>query len=181
MQQVYRRQGLSFLLIGVLFWQCAGSLLLFQCTLHQHRRETFYQLAAADFTLPLKTLSWHKNHPNPTIRWVNTREFRYNGKIQDVVRRTETDTTITIFYLTDETEENLLTQWGNRFYFDQPLGESSQNYHLLGWTLWGQSYLPSTFSPGMFALLSKVTSVRSMMGFVLFGIGVKPPTPPPWK
>lgn len=180
MQQVHRRHVLGFLLIGVLLWQCAGSLLLLPFTLHQHRRQTFYQLAAADFTLPLKTLSWHRNHPNPEVQWVNSREFRYQGHIQDVVRRLETTTTITIFYLTDEAEESLLSQWGSRFLSDSPLRQLPHNHYLLGWLLWGQSCLPPTISPGLLMLLSMAKVVQSTMVFFLSGRGIQPPTPPPW-
>jgi hypothetical protein len=102
MRIVFAKILLLFMLL-----QAAGYIFVFEIQKHEIRREIKQQIKAGVPETELVLLKILEGKPNPAFQRVDEHEFRYDGKMYDIVRQKSHGDTTWYYCLADEKETQL--------------------------------------------------------------------------
>ncbi len=157
--------------------QAAGYLFVFEIQKHEIRREIKQQIKAGVPETELVLLKILERKPDLTFQHVDKHEFRYDGKMYDVVRQESHGDTTWYYCLADEKETQLFAHLEELVKRDMRQNSERQQRIERLLSLFGQLF----FSPHDEASL---VDAREEMASSHYCFGLKiwidpPPTPPP--
>ena len=104
------RRFISFLLLVFIFFETAGTLVIFELQRFQIRREVKQHLKAGVEKIDLVLLKIPiilEQQPNKNFRRIHKGEFRYRGRMYDIVRQENHGETTWYYCISDEEETQL--------------------------------------------------------------------------
>ena len=101
------KSTVSFFLLIIFLFNTIGYFVVFKISQNQIRKEVKREIKMRLNDSDLHTIVFNKNELR-TINWVKTdKEFFHNKELYDIVRTSETETTITYYCINDKQEEQL--------------------------------------------------------------------------
>jgi hypothetical protein len=171
------RRAFSLFLLFLMLFQTAGTLFVFRIQQHKIRREIKQQIKAGVPEAELVLFKSHEGKPNPAFQRVEKHEFRYAGKMFDIVRQESHGDTTWYYCLADEKETQLFANLDELV--KQDMSGNSQHrkhvdelLHLLG-------VLYFTHSHEEYFICSNSQKTATFFFFSLKTWDFPPTTPPP--
>lgn len=169
----------TVLLLSMLF-QAAGYLFVFKIQQYQIRQEIKQQIKAgvpeAELVL-LKIPKTLEEKPHPTFQRIDKREFRYDGKMYDIVRQEGHGDTTWYYCLSDEKETQLFANLDELV--EQDMTENPQHRKQIDALLYLLGALYCSHKTEDIFIFSNEQSVATLFFFSLKTWDFLPSTPPP--
>jgi len=100
---------LSVFLCGLLIYNSLGYLVVFSVMRMAIRHQMWSQLSTLSDD-KMTTFSFNKNNPESRLKIINRHEIRVDGKLYDIVRKSENGNHIKFVCINDEKEEQLIAK-----------------------------------------------------------------------
>jgi len=101
------KSTVSFFLLTIFLFNTIGYFVVFKISQNQIRKEVKREIKMRLNDSDLHAIVFNKNELS-TINWVKTdKEFSHDKELYDIVRTSETETTITYYCINDKQEEQL--------------------------------------------------------------------------
>lgn len=131
------RKLFALVIAAVFLCNLCGYYFIFLADQSWYRHEMKNLIRAGEFRHAYETMVFDNPDVLREIRWVNAKEFRYHGKLFDVVKMSVEGRKTTIVCINDRKEEQLIAgyrHYGKLLSGNQSQGRSRQNlalYHLI--------------------------------------------------